>query len=74
MVQLSRFVTILSVAAVGLALSVKRDIATVKADIAQISTQVNSLDSQINAYPTTGGTLLGALVRPRSVVLYFPII
>ncbi|KAJ7260125.1 hydrophobic surface binding protein [Mycena rebaudengoi] len=61
MVQLSRFVTILSVAAVGLALSVKRDIATVKADIAQISTQVNSLDSQINAYPTTGGTLLGAL-------------
>ncbi|KAJ6612514.1 hydrophobic surface binding protein [Mycena sp. CBHHK59/15] len=61
MVQLSRFLTVLSVAAVGLALSLKRDVATVEADIAKITTQVTTLDNAIEAYPLTGGTLLAAL-------------
>ncbi|KAJ7484828.1 hydrophobic surface binding protein [Mycena galericulata] len=61
MVQISRFLTVLSVAAVGLALSVKRTVAQVEADIATISTQVTTLDNAIEAYPTSGGTLLAAL-------------
>ncbi|KAJ7488294.1 hydrophobic surface binding protein [Mycena latifolia] len=61
MVQISRFFTVLSVAAVGLALSIKRDVATVKVDVAKITTQVTTLDNAIEAYPLTGGTLLAAL-------------
>jgi hypothetical protein len=61
MVQITRFLTVLSVAAAGLALTVKRDAATVEADIARISTQVTTLDNAIEAYPLTGGTLLNAL-------------
>ncbi|KAJ7676209.1 hydrophobic surface binding protein A-domain-containing protein [Mycena rosella] len=61
MVQISRFFTVLSVAAVGLALSVKRTVAVVEADIAKISTQVTTLDNAIEAYPLTGGSLLNAL-------------
>ncbi|KAJ7362334.1 hydrophobic surface binding protein [Mycena albidolilacea] len=61
MVQITRFLTVLSVAAAGLALTVKRDAATVEADIAKISTQVTTLDNAIEAYPLTGGTLLNAL-------------
>ncbi|KAJ7888325.1 hydrophobic surface binding protein [Mycena olivaceomarginata] len=52
MVQITRFLTVLSVAAAGLALT---------ADIARISTQVTTLDNAIEAYPLTGGTLLNAL-------------
>ncbi|KAF7350153.1 Hydrophobic surface binding protein [Mycena venus] len=51
MVQITRFLTVLSVAAVGLALTVKRDAATVEADIAKISSQVTTLDNAIEAYP-----------------------
>ncbi|KAJ7031749.1 hydrophobic surface binding protein [Mycena alexandri] len=61
MVQITRFLTVLSVAAVGLALSLKRDVAKVESDIATISSQVTTLDNAIEAYPTTGGTLLAAL-------------
>ncbi|KAJ7162791.1 hydrophobic surface binding protein [Mycena crocata] len=61
MVQFGRLVTVFSAVASGLALSVKRDVATVKADIAKITTQLNTLDAAINAYPLTGGTLLAAL-------------
>jgi hypothetical protein len=62
MVQITRFLAVLSVAAVGLALSVKRDAATVEADIAKISTQVTTLDNAIEAFPLTGGSLVNALV------------
>jgi hypothetical protein len=62
MVQITRFLAVLSVAAVGLALSVKRDAATVEADISKISTQVTTLDNAIEAFPLTGGSLVNALV------------
>ncbi|KAJ7769452.1 hydrophobic surface binding protein [Mycena metata] len=61
MVQITRFLSVLSVAAVGLALSLKRDVAKVESDIATISTQVTTLDNAIEAYPTSGGTLVAAL-------------
>ncbi|KAJ7917166.1 hydrophobic surface binding protein [Mycena leptocephala] len=61
MVQITRFLAVLSVAAVGLALSVKRDAATVEADISKISTQVTTLDNAIEAFPLTGGSLVNAL-------------
>ncbi|KAJ7121565.1 hydrophobic surface binding protein [Mycena epipterygia] len=61
MVQISRCLTVLSVAAVGLALSVKRTVAQVESDIATITSQVTTLDNAIEAYPLTGGTLLAAL-------------
>ncbi|KAK7061392.1 hydrophobic surface binding protein [Favolaschia claudopus] len=56
-----RFFAILSVAAVGLALTVKRDAATVEADVAKISAQVTTLDNAIVAFPQTGGSLVNAL-------------
>ncbi|KAF8189495.1 hydrophobic surface binding protein [Mycena galopus ATCC 62051] len=61
MVQITRFLTVLSVAAVGLALSLKRDPATVESDIATISAQVTALDNAIEAFPLTGGSLVNAL-------------
>ncbi|KAJ7624236.1 hydrophobic surface binding protein [Mycena polygramma] len=61
MVQIARFLTVLSVAAVGLGLTVKRDAAAVEADIAKISTQVTTLDNAIQAFPLTGGSLVAAL-------------
>ncbi|KAJ6503867.1 hydrophobic surface binding protein [Mycena sanguinolenta] len=61
MVQINRFLSVLSVAAVGLALSVKRDPATIESDIATVSSQVTTLDTAIDSFPATGGTLLQAL-------------
>ncbi|KAJ7209810.1 hydrophobic surface binding protein A-domain-containing protein, partial [Mycena haematopus] len=61
MVQITRFLTVLSAVAVGLALSLKRDPATVEADIVTISSQVTTLDNAIEAFPLTGGSLLNAL-------------
>lgn len=62
MVSSTRFIALLSALAAAVAVPAKRDVATVEADIASISTQVNTLDAAIDAYPTTGGTLLAALV------------
>ena len=63
MVQIkSAFVFLLSAASLAVATPHKRTVAQVEADIATISSKVTSLDSLINAYPSTGGTLLGALV------------
>ncbi|KAJ7152048.1 hydrophobic surface binding protein [Mycena filopes] len=61
MVQIARFLTVLSVAAVGLSASLKRDVAKVEADIATITTQVTTLDNAIEAFPLTGGSLVNAL-------------
>jgi len=37
--------------------------ANIKADLVTITVATNRLDAQIVAYPYTGGTLAGALVR-----------
>ncbi|KAJ7259164.1 hydrophobic surface binding protein [Mycena haematopus] len=61
MVTIIRVLTVLSVAAVGLTLSFKRDAATIEADIATISSEVTTLDNAVEAFPLTGGSLLNAL-------------
>ncbi|KAJ6576064.1 hydrophobic surface binding protein [Mycena vulgaris] len=61
MVQITRFLSLSVCVAVGLALTVKRDVALVKADIAKITTQVTTLDNAIEAFPLTGGSLVNAL-------------
>ncbi|KAJ7051307.1 hydrophobic surface binding protein [Mycena amicta] len=57
----ARLLTVVSVAAVSLALVAKRDAATVEADIATITTKVTTLDNAIEAFPLTGGSLVNAL-------------
>jgi hypothetical protein len=71
MVQISTrafFVFSIAVSSFAVPLLLKRTVEQVKTDIANISTQVTALDTLITNYPTTGGTLLGALVRASSDV------
>ncbi|KAF7346754.1 Hydrophobic surface binding protein [Mycena sanguinolenta] len=69
MVLITRVLPILSVVAVALALSLKRDAATIEADVANIASEVTTLDDAIEAFPFTGGTLLAALVFISRVIV-----
>jgi hypothetical protein len=66
MVQIRLF-TLLS-ASLALATPLKRDVPTVENDIATISTRVTTLDTAIHNYPSSGGTLAGALVSIAKTV------
>ncbi|KAJ6454217.1 hydrophobic surface binding protein [Mycena sanguinolenta] len=61
MVLITRALHVLSIIAIGLALSSKRDAGTIEADVATIASEVTTLDNAIEAFPLTGGTLLAAL-------------
>ncbi|KAF7289762.1 Hydrophobic surface binding protein [Mycena indigotica] len=61
MMVFPRLFTVLSVAALSVALVAKRDVAAVVADIATITTQVTNLDNAIQAFPVSGGSLAAAL-------------
>jgi hypothetical protein len=68
MVQVTRALVILSIAALGLAAVLKRDAATVEADLAVLTSQVTALDSAVQAFPLTGGTLAEAMVVHTNAV------
>ncbi|KIK67846.1 hypothetical protein GYMLUDRAFT_36629 [Collybiopsis luxurians FD-317 M1] len=54
---------ILSIATAGFAVTpVKRQLASVQADLANIASQVTALDNDLKAFPTSGGSLVSALV------------
>ena len=48
-------------------------VAIVESDIATISTQVTNLDNAITNYPSSGGTLAGALVRTLILREFLPV-
>lgn len=58
-----KFQTNLFVLLVSVSTAFASTAANVKADLTSITTATNKLDAQIVAYPSSGGTLAGALVR-----------
>ncbi|KAJ7484793.1 hydrophobic surface binding protein A-domain-containing protein [Mycena galericulata] len=61
MVYILRFLTVLSIAALGLALSVKRTVAQVEADLDLIDNQMTYLSEVISSFPDRDGSLSGAM-------------
>ncbi|THV02018.1 hypothetical protein K435DRAFT_775754 [Dendrothele bispora CBS 962.96] len=55
------FAILVSVAAIAVAIPLKRTVAQVETDLRNIGTQVTNLDNSINAFPNSGGSLTAAL-------------
>jgi hypothetical protein len=68
MVQGIRALAILSIAALSLAVLLKRDAATVVADLAVLTSQVTALDNAAQAFPLTDGTLDEAMAVHTNAV------
>jgi hypothetical protein len=68
MVQVTRSLAILSIAALSLAAVLKRDAATVEADLAVLTSQVTALDNAVQAFPLSGGTLAEAMTVHTNAV------